>query len=59
VSNSTHLQCNAPRMRVGAYPVTVMLNGLNDTSSATLHRLCDEGWFGLPDHDCDVCPRVS
>jgi hypothetical protein len=58
VVNSSHLACNAPRMRVGAYPVTVSLNGVNSTSRATLHRLCDQDWFGLPGKECDACPEV-
>ncbi len=60
VVNSSHLVCNAPRMRVGAYPVTVALNGVNSTSSptATLHRLCDQDWFGLPGDECGACPEV-
>jgi hypothetical protein len=58
VVNSSFLVCNAPRMRVGAYPVTVSLNGVNSTSSTILHRLCDQGWFGLPGEECGACPEV-
>ena len=58
VVNSSQLVCNAPRMRVGAYPVTVSLNGANSTSSDTLHRLCDQDWFGLPGEECGPCPEV-
>ncbi len=58
VVNSSHLLCTAPRMRVGAYPISVTLNDQNSTASAVLHRLCDEGWFGLPGQECDTCPEV-
>jgi hypothetical protein len=58
VASSSHLVCTAPITVVGAYPVTVSLNGQNSTRGPTVHRLCSEGQFALPGALCGACPQV-
>jgi hypothetical protein len=58
VASSSQLLCNAPAAPVGAYPLTVSLNGQNSTGRVRVHRLCGEGQFGLPGQECGDCPEV-
>lgn len=58
VVNTGTLQCTAPVMVIGRYPVVVSLSDQNSSANATLDRLCVEGSFGNPGEPCKPCPLV-
>jgi hypothetical protein len=57
VLNSTVIQCTAPAMPVGRYPVVVSLSGQNSSGSVVLDRLCGKDRFARPGERCGPCPR--
>ena len=60
IVSSSQLVCSAPVSPVGAYPLTVSLNGQNSTadSDVKVYRLCGGGQFGSPGQECSDCPAV-